>query len=133
PALYPPTATRRQGVAAPACPAFKSDSVRERPDAGIASPQTVSPGLHEFEARPGEAYQVVWWDPHALALGAEAPFGLRRQELIARDVAPEVIAAGQREYMAWRSARESALTAGVVPSLRLRTAAEWAAGAATTD
>jgi ATP-dependent exoDNAse (exonuclease V) beta subunit len=127
PALYPPASTRRQGRSAPGCPSFKRDSVKERPDAGIASAQTVSPGLHDCESRPGEPYQVVWWDPHALALGAEAPFGLRRQELIARDVAPEVIAAGQREYMAWQAARESALASGTIPSLRVLTATEWAA------
>jgi ATP-dependent exoDNAse (exonuclease V) beta subunit len=104
--------------------------VKERPDAGIASSQTVCPGLHEFEPSPGEPYAIVWWDPHALALGSEAPFGLRSHELIARDVAPEVIAAGQREYMAWNSARQAALTAGAVPSLRIRTTTEWAAGPA---
>jgi len=127
-ALYPPPATRRQLTPAPACPPFKRDSVKERPDAGIASSQTVSPGLHAFEPSPEEPYEVVWWDPHALALGSEAPFGLRSHELIARDVAPEVIAAGQREYMAWNSAREEALTAGAVPSLRIRTTTEWADG-----
>ncbi len=127
PAIYPPVANRRQAGAAPACPAFKRDSVLTRPDAGIASSQTVSPGLHRFETRPGEEYDVVWWEPHALNLGVEPPFGLRRQELIARDVAPEVIAAGQRDYMAWRDARESARAAGGVPSLRVRTTTEWAA------
>ena len=126
-AIYPAMDKRRQAAAAPACPAFKRDSVLTRPDAGIASPQTVSPGLHDFEMRSGEPYEVVWWDPHALNLGVEPPFGLRRQELIARDVAPEVIASGQQEYMAWRRAREAAIEAGVVPSLRVRTTTEWAA------
>ncbi len=126
PAIYPAVASRRQAAPAPACPPFKRDSVLHRPDEGIASAQTVSPGLHRFESRLHEPYEVVWWDPAALTLGVEAPFGLRRQELIARDVAPEVVAAGQRAYIAWRDAREAALTAGAQPSVRVRTATEWA-------
>jgi ATP-dependent helicase/nuclease subunit A len=125
-AIYPPMASRRQAKAAPGCPPFRRDSVRTRPDAAIASAETVSPGVHELERRDNEPYTVVWWDPHALNLGAEAPFGLRRQELIAKDVAPEVIAAGQREYIRWREAREAARATGRVPSLKIRTATEWA-------
>ena len=71
---------------------------------------------------------MVWWDPSALNLGVEAPFGLRRQELIARDVAPEVVAAGQRAYIGWRDARDEAVKAGTQPSVRVRTATEWAMG-----
>jgi ATP-dependent exoDNAse (exonuclease V) beta subunit len=126
PAIYPGVASRRQAAPAPACPPFKRDSVLRRPDDGIASAQTVSPGLHPFESRLREPYDVVWWDPAALNLGVEAPFGLRRQELIARDVAPEVVAAGQRAYIEWRDGREAALTAGRRPSVRVRTATEWA-------
>jgi ATP-dependent helicase/nuclease subunit A len=133
PAVYPAVISRRQPAPAPACPPFKRDSVLRRPDDGIASAQTVSPGLHQFESRSGEPYDVVWWDPAALNLGVEAPFGLRRQELIARDVAPEVVAAGQRAYISWRDARDAALTAGAQPSVRVRTATEWALGSATGD
>jgi ATP-dependent exoDNAse (exonuclease V) beta subunit len=131
-AIYPPVAERRQADAAPACPPFKRDSVLHRPDAGIASAHTVSPGLHRFTDR-GAPYGVVWWDPSALRLGAEAPFGLRRQELIARDVEPEVVAAGEREYIAWRDAREAALATGTQPSIRLRTVTEWTAGTQPPD
>jgi ATP-dependent exoDNAse (exonuclease V) beta subunit len=125
-AVYPSVATRRHAAPAPACPSFKRDSVLQRPDAGIASAQTVSPGLHQFDAESREPYDVVWWDPSALNLGVEAPFGLRRQELIAKDVAPEVVAAGQRAYIGWRDARDEALKAGTQPSVRVRTATEWA-------
>ena len=46
-AIYPPNETRRQQVAAPGCPAFKSkDSVLMRPNGDPASANTVSPGLH---------------------------------------------------------------------------------------
>ena len=67
------------------CPAFKRDSVLERPDGGIASASTVSPGLHRI-GDGDAAHDVVWWDPAALHLGIPAPFGLRREELIAKDV-----------------------------------------------
>ena len=133
PAIYPAIASRRQAAPALGCPPFRRDSVLRRPDEGIASAQTVSPGLHAFELRPREPYEVVWWDPAALLLGVEAPFGLRRQELIARDVAPEIVAAGQRAYIAWRDAREAALADGAQPSVRVRTATEWALASITPD
>jgi ATP-dependent exoDNAse (exonuclease V) beta subunit len=88
--------------------------------------------VHQLELRPGEPFEIVWWDPHALRLDAERPFGLRRQELIAKDVAPEVIAAGQRAYITWREARAVARTQGERPSLTVRTATEWSADAAAT-
>ena len=44
-------------------------------------------------------------------LDVEPPFGLRRQELIARDVEPEVVAEGQRRYIAWRTERAAAIAA----------------------
>ena len=43
-AVYPPPAHRRTADQADGCPAFKRDSVIERPDGGIASATTVSPG-----------------------------------------------------------------------------------------
>ena len=39
-------------------------------------------------------------------LGAEPPFGLRRQELISKDVALEVVAEGTARYIAWRNTRD---------------------------
>jgi ATP-dependent exoDNAse (exonuclease V) beta subunit len=125
-ALYPPVDRRRAGGAAPGCPPFRKDSVLARPDDGIASPRTVSPGLHRVDGG-GDAFEVVWWDPAALSLGVEPPFGLRRQELIARDVAPEIVAEGQRRYMSWRDARDAAVAAGRVPACEVKTATEWAA------
>ena len=34
---------------------------------------------------PSQATDVVWWSPSALQLDAEPPFGLRREDLIAKD------------------------------------------------
>jgi ATP-dependent exoDNAse (exonuclease V) beta subunit len=78
-------------------------------------------------------FDVVWWDPLALNLGTEPPFGLRRQELIAKDVEPEVVADGQRRYMAWRDARAASIAKGSVASQRVRTVTEWSATAADDD
>jgi ATP-dependent exoDNAse (exonuclease V) beta subunit len=68
---------------------------------------------------------VVWWDPAALQLGAEPPFGLRRQELISKDVSLEVVAEGTSRYIAWRNARNETCTHASQPSLHVRTATEW--------
>jgi ATP-dependent exoDNAse (exonuclease V) beta subunit len=127
-AIYPPPATARNQHAAPGCPLFRKDSVLWRPDDETARPSTVCPGLHHFDGEtPEGAYDVVWWDPAALRLGAEPAFGLRRQELISKDVSPEVVAAGERRYRTWRQQREQAIAAGKVPSLNVKTATEWAA------
>jgi ATP-dependent exoDNAse (exonuclease V) beta subunit len=130
-ALYPAIDRRRMPLAAPRCPTFRKDSVLRRPDDAIASSATVCPGRHRFAAdRPEAAFDVVWWDPSALHLGAEPPFGLRRQELISKDVPPEVVAEGQRRYIAWREGRKAALAAGGAPAHAVRTTTEWAMSAA---
>ena len=93
-AVYPPLETRRQQIQAPGCVEFKSkDSVWVRPGGSAAGTSTVCPGLHVRKAdpsRPAE-FSVVWWDPRALKLGAEAPLGIRRPELIVKDVAPAIV------------------------------------------
>jgi ATP-dependent exoDNAse (exonuclease V) beta subunit len=125
-ALYPPVDGRRTPLTAPNCPPFKKDSVLQRPDEGIASSRTVSPGLHRMTATDGD-FDVVWWDPTVLALDVEPPFGLRRQELIARDVAPEVVADGQRRYIAWREARNGAVETASRRRWDVQTAGEFVA------
>ena len=62
-----------------------------------------------------------------LALDAQAPFGLRRDDLIVKDVAPEVVAAGQRAYRDWRQGRDAAIAAARVASVMVKTATEAAA------
>ncbi|MGE0444709.1 MAG: UvrD-helicase domain-containing protein [Vicinamibacterales bacterium] len=127
-AVYPPVAQRRTPEPVPGAPPFRKDSVLQRPDNEVASSATVAPGLHRVQpGNPDEAFEIAWWDPAALSLGAEPPFGLRRQELISRDVAPEVVAAGEARYVEWRNARTGAVAAGRSPSLSVRTTTEWAA------
>jgi ATP-dependent exoDNAse (exonuclease V) beta subunit len=64
----------------------------------------------------------VWWDPHVLALDADSGYGLRRDDLIAKDGDPAQVAARLAEYQAWQTGRDAAVTQGRVPSLNVRTA-----------
>ncbi len=93
-----------------------------RPDGDAALPTTVSPGEH---AMPGD-YRIVWWDPHALTLGARPSFGVRRQDLIVKDVPRDVVADGRSRYDSWRLARDEARAAGSVPTLSVATIRAWA-------
>ena len=126
-ALYPPREARRTAVRGPGCPAFKSkDSVAERPGEEPAGTSTMCPGRHAFT----EGYSVVWWEPGAgggLSLGAKASFGVRREDLIVKDVPRHVIADGRTHYDRWRLARDDARASGAIPTALLTTAREWAA------
>jgi ATP-dependent exoDNAse (exonuclease V) beta subunit len=125
-ALYPPVEARRSGRRGPKCPAFKSkDTVLQRPNDETAGTGTVTTGEHVFVER---GYSVVWWDPGALALGAKPPFGVRREELIVKDVARNVVADGRGRYDRWHLARIEARDTGSVPSIRVETVREWMAG-----
>jgi ATP-dependent helicase/nuclease subunit A len=124
-ALYPPMASRRSPARAPGCPAFRSrDSVLQRPNDETAGPGTVCPGSHGFA---DAGYSVVWWDPSTLVLGAKPPFGVRRGELIVKDVPSRVVADGRSRYDQWHLARDDARVAGAVPSIVIETVREWMA------
>jgi ATP-dependent helicase/nuclease subunit A len=125
-ALYPPVSQRRTPAAAPGCPAFKRDSVLERPDAAIAPSSSVSPGLHRMDVGD-EPHDIVWWDPAALSLDVAPPFGLRREELIEKSVPEHVVADGARRYERWQEERQTALARGKSPWLAVSTMTEWAA------
>jgi ATP-dependent exoDNAse (exonuclease V) beta subunit len=128
-ALYPPPAARRVASRGPKCPPFRSkDTVFERPGGEIANARTVCPGLHAFDA----GYSVVWWEPGpggGLHLGARPPFGVRREELIVKDVPKSVVSDGRTAYDAWRLSRHEAREAGARPSIPVRTVREWAGSA----
>ena len=129
-AIYPPDDARRVSSPGKGCPAFTSkDTVLERPDGDPATSRTVCPGEHRF-ASGDQTYSVVWWSPEpaVLNLEAEAPLGLRRDDLIVKDVAPEIRARYEREYIAWRNGRIDAVAAANQPSIRVITATQAAAG-----
>ncbi len=118
----PPMASRRDGKRGPKCPAFKSkDSVLRRPNDEAAGPGTVAPGLHPFA---DAGYSVVWWDPSALELGLKPTFGVRREDLIVKDVPRNVVGDGRSKYDHWQLARARAREAGAIPSLAVATARE---------
>ena len=122
-ALYPPADSRRTATRGAGCPPFKSkDSVLQRPNDETACASTVCPGQHQFADANG--YSVVWWDPNALSLGAKAAFGVRREDLIVKDVARTVVADGRSRYDAWLLARHDARARGSEPSLAVTTARE---------
>jgi ATP-dependent helicase/nuclease subunit A len=129
-ALYPPVAARRGAARGPKCPAFKSkDSVLQRPNDETAGAGTVSPGQYTF-AEGG--HSVVWWDPSpgsGLTLDLKPAFGVRREDLIVKDVPKNVIADGRGRYDRWHLARDDARAAAAIPSLVVETARDWTAAA----
>ena len=134
-AIYPAETARRNAGAARHCPAFKSkDSVLERPEGDPATSRTVCPGEHHF-GTGDDSFAVVWWSPEpaVLNLEAEAPLGLRRDDLIVKDVALETRARYQRDYMSWRSTRDEAVTRAMKPSITVITATDAAEGSVHPD
>jgi ATP-dependent helicase/nuclease subunit A len=95
------------------------------PEAGQApGPGAGSP---EPEKRaPETTYGVVWWSPTALALDADPPFGLRREDLISKDAGVAVVADGRTAYDAWALERATAIASGSAPSVLVRTITEFA-------
>jgi ATP-dependent helicase/nuclease subunit A len=133
PALYPSSWARQTRTTAPGCPLFPSkDSVLTRPDGDPAGPMTVAPGAYPFTADDG-SYTAVWWDPHVLALDAESGYGLRRDDLIAKDGDPAAVAARLEEYRRWETDRAIAIANARVPSLHIRTATALAHDRQVTD
>jgi ATP-dependent exoDNAse (exonuclease V) beta subunit len=132
-AIYPPEGARRVHVPAPGCPVFTSrDSVRTRPDGDPATGRTVCPGLHTLPATGGE-HAVVWWspEPQVLSLDVQASFGLRRDDLIVKDVPAGVLSQYRDDYDAWRRGREEAIARASRSSLDVRTVSEYVARAAS--
>jgi len=122
-AIYPPVETRRQQTAAPGCGEFKTkDSVLSRPDGDPANSHTVCPGLHSFVTD----YSLVWWDPHLLDLGVELSLGIRKPDLIVKDVPSAIVDFGLSTYNAWRQERDASATTAAVPSIAAQPATAWA-------
>jgi ATP-dependent helicase/nuclease subunit A len=116
-AIYPAADRRREAVRDGWAEHFGGDSTIDRED---TIPLTsVRPGIHAVEGE--EPYAVTWWDPAALDLDRQPTFGLRREELIAKDAAPGVVDAGLDAFARWRVAREASVEQGRRPSYRVVT------------
>ena len=125
-AIYPREDVRRQYTAGRGCPLFKSrDTVLSRPEGDPASFLTVCPGEHRIAVDHAAAHEemtVVWWAPDVLSLGAQASFGLRRDDLIVKDVPARVLRAQLDAYEAWKDRRRLAIESGRRPALDVVTA-----------
>ena len=127
-AIYPDGASRRLQHQATGCPVFTSrDSVLERPEGDPARSTTVCPGRHDVRTEDG-VHTVVWWspEPSVLPLEAQAPFGLRRDDLIVKDVPPTVLRRRLDTYTAWRQTRSAAIASAASPSIEVLTATQAA-------
>jgi hypothetical protein len=125
-AVYPPDDRRRTQSHAIGCPQFASkDSVLTRPDGDPATRSTVCPGEHPGQWN-GSPYSVVWWSPEpgVLRLKEEAPFGLRREDLIVKNVDPDVLRDHLDAYQTWKARRRDAIETAQQPSIAVMTATE---------
>jgi ATP-dependent exoDNAse (exonuclease V) beta subunit len=120
--LYPERGAWRNATAAPGCPQFGADTVIDRPAELAGTVEGIRPGRHAFEG-----YDVVWWDPAQLRLGAEPRFGLRQEELLGKGADRKVVEAQLRRFETWQRDRAAALAAGAQPTHRVQTATARAA------
>ena len=93
----------------------------ERREPGARSPQ---PGA--CIEPPSRTYPVVWWAPARSVARREAPVGLRREDLIRKDVSPSVVADARSALRRWVTSRADAIADGSAPSLQVRTITEFA-------
>jgi len=157
--VHPPATAQPSTRRTPGVPETRSrDSVLTRPDGDPARATTVSPGTYTFHGSPAaggvpdeqggarapspagdlpEFYDVVWWDPHLLALDAPSPFGLRRDDLISRDGDPAAVTSRLDAYRQWETARAHTIARASTPALRpvpvTQMAVERQASVATPD
>jgi hypothetical protein len=94
------------------------------------APRTSNP---ERRTPNADTYSVVWWDPHILTLGTGSLFGLRRDDLIAKDGDPAGVASRLAAYHAWRNERDSIVSAAKTPSLSVRIVSDVAGHRSTLD
>ncbi len=101
------------------CPEFGQDSVVARPQSAAFDAEWVTPGQYTV----GD-HRVVWWDPHTLNLGAPPEFGIRKQDVLSKDVDDAVVAADVERHVRWSQERLEARFAGSKMSLDVRTITE---------
>jgi hypothetical protein len=99
--------------------------VLARPSGDPASRTTVCPGEHTVGV---DGHTVVWWspEPQALSLGAQTPFGLRRDDLIVKDVTPDILRQRLEAYETWKSTRAADRVEAARSSIQVMTATEAA-------
>ena len=129
-AIFPVLQRRRDGQPHAACPAFRKDTVLGRPGGDPARADTVHPGRHRMPGYQNDTettYDVVWWDPGVLMLERPSTFGVRREELIARDAPRPLVEETTAVYQAWHEELAQTIERGSQPELVVQTVTEWAA------
>ncbi|MGH8565457.1 MAG: UvrD-helicase domain-containing protein [Gammaproteobacteria bacterium] len=121
--IYPQKSTWQKAKRAPASPKFGNDSVLDRRSNAEPDEGSVQPGLHPF-TQPD--YNVVWWDPKALALKVQRQFGIRQEELLGKKTAPAIVEKDLQRYRDWDTSRGQAIAAGARQSMTVITATQQA-------
>jgi ATP-dependent exoDNAse (exonuclease V) beta subunit len=116
-AIYPASDRRRDAIREGWAEHFGPDSTLDREDTVPFT--SMRPGIHAVQGEDG--YAVTWWDPAALDLDVPPTYGVRREELIAKDAAPGVVDAASEAYARWRVSREAAVEQGIRPTHRVIT------------
>jgi ATP-dependent helicase/nuclease subunit A len=119
-AIYPERGRHRDSTATTGCPEFGESSVVDRPFFSSDEP-SVRPGLHV--PRQG-SHAVVWWDPHALNLGAPANLGLRQEEILSPADAAETESGSLKAYREWLGRRQEVSAAAESKQFDIFTATE---------
>ncbi len=108
------------------CPDFGRDTVLERPDEESAAYATpIRPGRYRL-GDPATAFDVTWWDPSRLHLGAELSFGSRQKALIDKAAPEERVREGHEAVDHWTQLHAGRLASGGVPSLLVQRVTEAA-------
>ncbi len=131
-AVYPPKGSWRDGRSAEhlGCPPFGEASVLARPQEydGRAE-ESVRPGLYrlsgdrQHDADEAPSWDVVWWDPAALAQVPPPDYGLRQESLLVEDD-EGIAASGVCAFEQWQSELARARATGVTPSHRIEVVTE---------
>ena len=119
-AVYPALERYRKPEKASACPKFGKDSVLSRPDNAVAEDDNVCPGRYCLESNDS-VYEVTWWDPKVLNLDVRRSFGIRQEELLAKDNA-EVAEQDLKQYKRWCSLLEEGRAKASKQTHTIRTA-----------
>ena len=77
-------------------------------------------------ASPATAFDVTWWDPSRLHLGAELSFGSRQKALIDKAAPEERVREGHEAVDHWTQLHAGRLATGRVPSLLVQRVTEAA-------
>lgn len=125
-AAYPKAAARQTPAVAADCPPFGADGTVDRSPGDSAGPRTVRPGRHTVGDINPERYDVVWWDPHTLALQVPPTLGVRREDLISATADPATVADGLHTYETWRGDGEAVRQRAEQPSVVFQTVHERA-------